>query len=446
MKFYPFVLMLGVAGCAVGPNYTMPDMKVSSTFNESSAAAIGEVASRKWWTAYNDDMLNTLVSRGLKQNLDIAASYERITAAKAALRQTGLSASVDGDITGSSTRSGSDTISAGTNSSTTLDADFVIDLFGGIRREREAAVADLGAAQANEGVTRLAYLTSIVGAYLNARYAQNAIELTRQTIASRQRTLDITVAQRASGAATELEEAQVQALLDSARASLPELETTFLTNVYAIATLLAEPAQPLVTQMQRGAPQPRARGGVSTGVPADLVRNRPDVRESERDFASAVADLGAATADLYPSVTLSGSVTEGGSNAWSFGPSISLALLNQPQLRAVRDETASEARQAEIEWRSTVLDAIEDVQSANSTWRRDQQTVDAYARSAASYERALNLSQQNFEAGALSLLDLLDTDRSLASARLSLVDSIRDMAVDYATLQIALGAGAYPAP
>ncbi|QUS36181.1 efflux transporter outer membrane subunit [Falsirhodobacter algicola] len=440
----PLLTALALAGCAVGPTYETPSMPVASTFNEASAASIGEVAKRQWWTQFNDPMLTDLVQRGLAQNLDLAAQNQRIEAARASLRQTGVSDAISGDLSTTSERSGSDSSAAAYNTSSTLSADLVIDLFGRVRRQREAAVADLGAAEAGMGVSRLAYLSSIIGAYLDARYAQNALELTRQTIDTRTRTLEITRNQRASGAATELDEAQVQALLDNARADIPALEAQFLSNIYAIATLLAEPAQPLVTRMQAGAPQPRPHDAGGIGIPADLVRNRPDVRQAEREYASAVADLGYATAQLYPSVTLSGSVTEGGSNSWSFGPSLSLALLNRPQLIATRDEAAATAREAEVTWRQTVLEAVEDVQDANSTWRRDGQTVSLLNRSVNSYSRALELSQQNFEAGALSLLDLLDTDRSLASARLSLADAIRDQAVDWATLQVALGAGAYP--
>lgn len=440
----PFSLSLALAGCAVGPDYTSPSVPVASTFAEADRSSLGEVATRRWWRQFEDPILTDLVTRGLAQNLDLSASRERIRAAQAALRQTGVAASVDGSLGSSSVRSGSDLQQAGRQSASTLDATVVIDLFGGVRRAREAAAADLGSAEADNGVTRLSYLTSIVGAYIEARYAQNAIELTRQTIATRERTLQITQSQRTSGAATELDEAQVQALLDDARSNLPALEATFLSNVYAIATLLAEPAQPLVSRLQAGAPQPRPRGAVRVGIPADLVRNRPDVRQAEREYAAAVARVGVATAALYPSVSLSGSVTEGGTNSWSFGPSFSQALLNQPQLRAARDQQASQARQAEIAWRQSVLGAIEDVQSANSTYRRNGQTVAMLTRSANSYARALELSQANFDQGALSLLDLLDTDRSLDASRLAQAAAIRDEAVNWSILQIALGAGAFP--
>ena len=438
------LLLCTVAACTpVGPDYARPEIALTATFSESSAGPIGEVAARRWWVSFGDPVLTGLVDRGLAQNLDIAGALERIRASQAALRGTGLADAVSGDLTASSTRSGADNTPVTTSDSGSLSAALVLDLFGGIRRAREGAVADLAGARADEGTARLAYLSSIVGAYIEARYYQEAIALTRQTIASREETLEITRRQRAAGAATELDEAQVTALLDAARADIPGMEASFLAQVYSIATLLGEPAAPLVRQMQAGRAQPRPRVGAATGVPADLLRNRPDVRAAEMDLASATADIGVAEAALWPSITLSGTATAGSGGAWSFGPALSLPVLGQPALRASRDQAISAARQAEITWRNTVLGAVEDVQSADSAWRRDRQTVTLLNRSAASYARALELSRDSFNRGTLALLDLLDTDRSLASARLSLAGAIRDMSVDWATLQVALGAGAY---
>ncbi|HEY0212962.1 MAG TPA: efflux transporter outer membrane subunit [Paenirhodobacter sp.] len=436
-------LLLATACAPVGPNYQRPEIALTSTFSDSSAGPIGEVAQRAWWRAYNDPVLDALVERGLRQNLDIAASLERIRAAQASLRATGVSAAVSGNLSGTVIRSGSETTAAGSTRSGSLSADLVLDLFGGIRREREGAAADLAAAQADEGTARLAYLSSIVGAYIDARYYQAAMTLTRQTVTTRAETQTVTQQKYDAGSATQLDLAQVSALLDSARSDLPGLEADFLAEVYSIATLLGEPAGPLVTQMQRGRAQPRPRATDATGVPADLLRNRPDVRSAEMSFASATAAVGVATADLLPSVTLSGSATRGGNNGWSFGPTISLPVLSQPRLGAARDKAQSEARQAEITWRNTVLGAVEDVQAAHSRWTRDRSTVTLLGSSAENYARALQLSRDSYEQGALSLLDLLDTDRSLATARLSQASAIRSLAVDWATLQVATGAGAY---
>lgn len=268
-----------------------------------------------------------------------------------------------------------------------LSANIALNLFGGILRGAQSAAADLEAARADEGMVRLAYLSAIVGAYIDARYYQEAIALTRQSIALREETLNLTLAKVRAGTATEYEEVQIRALLDAAKADLLGPESSFLEQVYTIATLLGEPADPLLKQMQAGRAQPRPHGDLSTGIPAELLRNRPDVRAAEQALVAATADIGVVEADLLPSITLGGSVTESGGTSWSFGPTLSLPVLSWPALRANRNKAISLARQAEIDWRDTVLSAIEDVQASHSKWvrlRREavlrEQSVTSYAR------------------------------------------------------------------
>ena len=145
---------------------------------------------------------------------------------------------------------------------------------------------------------------------------------------------------------------------------------------------------------------------------------------------------------MLPSIELTGSITDFGTGSWSFGPTLTLPVFNQGALAAERDVKISEAKQAEITWRQTVLSAVEDVQAANSAWLRDRDKVRLLQQSMNAYQRALNLSMQTYEAGVTTLLDLLVTDRSLASVRLDFADALRTMSVDWATLQVSLGAGA----
>lgn len=437
------LLLLTVACAPVGPDYQRPEVAMPARFAEGTAGQIGEVASRQWWTQYQDRTLNDLVVRGLRQNLGIAAALERIRAAEASLRASGGASAVSGDLAASSTRSGGDGTATGRSNSGSLSANIALDLFGGIRRGAQSAAADLEAARADEGTVRLAYLSAIVGAYIDARYYQEALALTRQSIALREETLNLTLAMVRAGTATEYEEVQIRALLDAATADLPGLESSFLEQVYTIATLLGEPADPLLKQMQAGRAQPRPRGGLSTGIPAELLRNRPDVRAAEQALVAATADIGVAEADLLPSITLGGSVTESGGSGWSFGPALSLPVLSQPALRANRDRAVSLARQAEIGWRETVLLATEDVQASHSKWLRLRREAALREQSVASYARAAELSRQAYNLGSITLSELLDDDRSLASARLGLAGSVRNLAIEWATVQVALGAGAY---
>lgn len=441
------------AGCAlVGPDYQPPAMTMGEIYLDSGISqSLGDIAAKRWWEGFDDPVLNDLVAKGLAQNLDIGLAIERITAARATLRGRGINDAISGDLSYSSTRTGSDTTATQSTTTTSLSSDIIIDLFGGIRRAQQAAAAQLHAAIDDVETARLAYLSELIGAYIDARYYQYSIKLTQRSIETRKKTLAITQKQHAVGAGTELDIEQVKALLYAAQADIPDMEASYLSKIYTIATLLNEPAAELVKiidESQKG----MALLGLNlkteydTGIPADLLRNRPDVRSAEQDLIAATAEIGVAIANMLPSISLSGSITDFKTTSWSFGPTITLPIFNQGALAAERDLAVSEAKQAEITWRQTVLDAVQDVQSANSAWLRDRDKVKFLKQSVESYQRSLDLSLETYEAGVMTLLDLLDTDRSLAAARIDFADSLRDMSTNWATLQVALGAGAKAAP
>lgn len=435
----PAVLML--AACAVGPDYQAPKATIVGHFAEGGAQPIGAASAQRWWYAFDDRMLNELVQAGLAQNLDIQSAIARVAEAQAAARATGLPALIDGSITAQSTRSGGQGVSTTTAHSATFSPSILFDLFGGAQRSREQALASLQSAELSVGEARLAFLSSVVSTYIDMRYYQEALALTRQTAASRRETLKLVQFQRQAGTATELDEAQAQASLDETLATLPALESGFHAATYAIATLLAQPVQGLSARLQRGASQLRPGSKAAVGVPADLLRNRPDIGAAERDYAAAVAAIGVSEAELFPSLSLSGSVTAATSNSWTFGPSLSLPVLTQGVLRANRAQAVAQAEQARLAWHSTVLGAVEEVQAAQSDYLRNRRAVVAYRRSVGSYARVVELSRETHELGTTTLIDLLESQRSLASAQLSLASGARDLAASWATLQIAAGLG-----
>ncbi|ATQ58300.1 efflux transporter outer membrane subunit [Paracoccus yeei] len=445
-RFLGPALLLLAAGCtAVGPDPDdRPAIPLPATFAAGETTPAGKVANRAFWAEYRDSVLNELIARGLKQNLDEAAARERIRAAAADLRGTGVLATQMSGTAETSRERGSTAGAAvqdvGTSS---LSANFVFDLFGGARRERQGAKASLEAAKADLGTARLAWIAELIDAYSDARYYQQALTLTRQTVSSREETVRITREQREFGVVSEFDMAQAEALLAAARAELPGYEAQFNAQVFSIATLLNEPASSVQAQMRRGAGQPRIPGSARAGVPADLLRNRPDVRSAEYDLAAALAAVGVATADLLPSLTLTGSVSEsGGAKSWGFGPAISFPVLSQGALQATRARRVAEAREAEIAWRASVSEAVKDVQVAQSNLRRYREQTSALERAASAYNRAYQLARTSFAEGGLALLDLLDSDRSTASARLSAASARNEAAKEWAALQIAMGAGA----
>lgn len=435
--------LFALAACApVGPDpLAPPRIDLPAAYVGADAAAPVSRAETRFWTAYRDPMLNDIIGRGLAQSLDILAAQERIRAAQADLRGQGIAAThLSGNASASLTRSGAGSVS-GESHSAGLGAALVFDLFGGLFRQRQASAAALDASAAAAQATRLAWLAEVIGAYSNARYYQQALEVTRQSIRTRDGTVRITADKVEIGTATNLELIQARAQLESARADLPAHDAQFAAQVFRLATLLNEPAGPLLVRMQRGAPLLRIPPTPSAGIPADLLRIRPDVRQAEMALVQATAAIGVATADMLPSLTLSGSITDTGSSGWSFGPQLSLPVLNQTGLSATRDRRVAEAAQAGIEWRAAVASAIEDVQTALSNLRRTRQRLSALSAALRSQEEAHDLAVSSFRENSITLLELLEIDRTTVSARSAVLSAENDAAQQWAVLSLAIGEG-----
>jgi multidrug efflux system outer membrane protein len=437
---------VALAACSVvGPDYTPPVIDLAAQFVGGGSNTLRDSASVKWWERLNDPLLNELVGRGGAQNLDVRTALERIEAAEAGLGRTGLNAQTSGDVTLDARRQGLEGQAANTTTYQ-VDARYVLDLFGGFQRSQEQALANFDASQVNAGAVRLAYLSDITNSYLQARYFQEAGAITRQTISSRRQTLNLVMQRMDAGEATELEVQQARSLLASSEAALPILIANFEVNVFHIATLLAEPAGPLLARMQDGARQPRPTGFTSVGVPADLVRNRPDVQFAERNLAAATAAIGVAEAQLYPSVSLSGSVGTGTTDRWNFGPNVSLPVLNRGFLRANRNIAVATAREAELSWRKSVLVAVEEVQTAMTlclNWYRQLQSLE---RATTASENVLQLSRDSYEAGAITLTEVLDAERLNSANKLSVADALRNYTISWMQVQVSTGQGWYATP
>ncbi len=454
LRAAPLLSLLLLAGCVTGPDHTAPDMALPAKFSEGGNSSTGDVSTVAWWTAFRDPRLDSLVHKGLDQNLDVLQALERINAAEAGVDAAGAGALPS--LTGSSafSRSGSEgTVNAQTPRNTTsggLNASWLLDLWGEYRRSKESARATVDAAYATADVARLAYLSDLTQSYINARYYQERIALARKNLASRRETLDLTKLQLEAGAASRLDVVQSEGLVNSTLADIPGLEAQFRASAHHIATLLGRPASSWVADLQRGARQPVAARVPKAGIPADLIRNRPDIRKAERDLAAAVADIGVAKAKLFPSITLSGSISpsyisspgnSGNLTSWSFGPSLRLPIFDGGALKANVDIAESSARVQYLAWKSTVLKAVEEVENAMTALNRDAQTVNALAATVKSYEEALALSTSSYRDGASSLLDVLDAQRSVATAQGSLAQAVQKMALDYVALSVATGGG-----
>ena len=434
--------LAATAGCTVvGPDYKTPESRLEGRFVTGGSASAGDVSSDPWWKDFKDARLNGYAERGLAANLNVKAALARLDQAEARVRQTGLATQASGGASGSSIRSGGENVPTTTTETYALSGSFVFDLFGGVQRGREQSLAQLEAAGFSVGDARLALLSAVVSNYIAARFHQTAAELTRRSVQLRQRTLSLVESQLNEGAATRLDVIRAQADLEATQADLPGFIAGFNASVFAIAALLDQPNRDILGQMQRGAPQPWPRSDRANGVPANLLRNVPAIRVQERQLAASVAAIGVAEAQLYPSLTLSGSIGAGTTDRWSFGPEISVPVLNQPLLRARRDEAIAVAKEAELNWRSAVVRSVEQVEVAASNLSNNRRQVSLLRKSVASQERSLELTRGVYQNGAVSLLDLIETERSTLGLQVSLAAARRDAANAWVQLQVATGRG-----
>ncbi|MCP8894145.1 efflux transporter outer membrane subunit [Shinella daejeonensis] len=465
MKFATTLLplsMLLLSGCVVGPDYKSPDSALPAKFSEASAKSAGDVTLSPWWESFRDRRLNDLVHQGMNQNLTVLQALERITAAEADVVIAGAGAlpslNASADATASGQHGGylarTSPTGSNTNSSKSMNAglgaSWLLDFFGQYRRSKEAANASLDAAYDDVNVARLAYLSDLVSSYISARYYQEALALSRKNLESRRETLNLTNEIKSAGAASSLDVLQVEGLVNQTLADLPGLETGFHQAANHIATLLGVPASTITASLTKGSPQPMPRNAAQAGLPADLIRNRPDIRAAERRLQAATASIGVAEADLYPSIELGGSIgatrnftraATGNLTSWSFGPSLVLPIFNGGALQAQVKIARSQAEQQYLTWKQTVLQAVEEVETAQIALNRDARTVAALRKVVQSYEQTLDLARESYRGGASTILDVLDAERNVATARLSLAAAIRQLANDYVSLNVAIGGG-----
>ena len=431
-------------------------MPLPAKFEEGSNKSNGNVVTAEWWTAYRDKRLDGLVAHGLSENLDVLQALESINSASANVTVAGAGGLPSLTVDASHTLSGEKgrlRTTVGTTNTTGGEASlsWLLDFFGQYRRSKESAIASLGAAYATADNAKLTFLKDLVESYIDARYYQERIALSQASVKSRQQTYELTQLQLKAGAASRLDVVQAEGLVQSTKADIPGLEKSFTESAHHIATLLGMPASSLMGELQKSAGQPVLRGDMRAGIPADLIRNRPDIRKAERDLAAAVADIGAAEAQLYPSISLSGSISpswvkssgaKGASlTSWSFGPSLNLPIFDGGTLRANVDIEKSDAKTQYLAWKAAVLNGVEEVENALTAVRRDTQTLEPLRRQVQTSQESLALSTASYKDGASSLLDVLEAQRSVSDAEASLAATVQQVAKDYVDLYVAIGAG-----
>ena len=464
-------LLVGLLmGCTVGPNYKTPEVAVPAGWTEPSSSG-GLPADSKWWQAFGDSTLDKLVHDATAQNLDVAQALDRLGEARANLGATraglfpsvdasaswtasrGLSNNVADNSTNATTVSSSSSTSAAnsTTSSLGLDASWELDLWGKTRRSVEAYKADTEAAEADLRSARLSVLGDVAKAYIDLRTAQARLEVGDGAVARYRDTLALTQARSRAGLVGETDVFKARGSLAGAEANLPSLRSAAAEARHKLAVLMARPPAELDGWLNVRQAMPRFQGQIDAGIPADLLRRRPDVVKAERKLAAATARIGVAQANLLPAITLTGNIGASQTNiggvsvgvpgTWSIGPSISLPIFNAGKLNAQTDAAVAQTNQAAGAYRAAVLTALQDVENGFANYRADRQKVDRLAGAVSDYANALRLAKDLYARGLTSFLDVLEAEQSLYSNQDSLVSAKGQVLKDIVAIFKALGGG-----
>lgn len=455
--------VLTLSGCMVGPNYIPPQTTVPAEWagvakaptGQSSVATAGESNLTRWWRQFNDPTMTALVEEAVKANLDIKIAEAQLRQARASrgVAVAGLwpSAGASGGyqrVHTAGTSGDQDLFQAG------LDAVWELDLFGGHRRNLESADANVQAAVENIRDVQVSLVAEVALNYIQLRGYQQEIIVTQNNLEAQQRTAEITRKQFNAGFVTALDIANADSAVATTEAQIPVYETAERQAIYALSILLARPPADLLEQLSPSGVLPIVPTEVPAGLPSDLLRRRPDIRESEAQLHAATAQIGVAVADFFPAFSLTGTVNwnsnllrtwwSEASRSFGVGPSVTWPIFQGGAIVSnVRFQEALRD-QAFLTYRKTVLAAFQDVENALIAFAKEQQHRKALIDAVTANRKAVELSLQLYTEGQTNFLNVVTAQLSLYAAENALVQSNCNIATDLIALYKALGGGGEP--
>lgn len=461
-RLAPLVLIAAsLSGCVVGPDYKFPSLDLPTFWGKQEQATPAVEPAKpadlaRWWQRMNDPLLTDLIDEAVAGNLDVASAKANIREARASYRQSGgaLLPSVDGSA--SATRSKSRSSGFGSSGASNqyqagFDAAWELDLFGANQRALEAAAYGLDAANEDLRAVLLTLIGDVASNYVELRGYQARIDLARRTVESQRETVALTRTKFEAGASSAIDLANATGQAASTEASLSALEASYAASVHRLSVLTGQAPAALTNRLAAVGPIPAPALPIPTGVPADILKTRPDVRFAERQYAQSTAQIGQAEAARYPSISLTGSIATSGQNlgdlgksssiGWSFGPSLTVPIFNGGQLAAGVELAEAQRDRFFIAYRTAVLIALEDVENATVSLSQERLRYDRLTEAATNYRQAVTLARALYQAGSSSFLEVLDADRSLYSAEDSLIQSQVAITTNYIALNKALGGG-----
>lgn len=459
------LVAMSTAACMVGPDYVAPETPVPAAWDtELTVTGAGAVAAdAAWWSSFDDPLLTRLLTQALTANYDLQKAEAAVLEARAVRSRaaSGLLPTLDGTssyersrnsetlATSSFVPSGAGVVNDRFGSE--LTTGWEIDLFGKVRRGIEAADAGIGASRASADDVRLALIGEVARTYVDIRGLQRRIDVTREQLRAQRDTLDLTRAKYQAGTGAGLDMVRAESQLATTEAELPPLQASLKTGFHRLGVLTGREPAALTPLLAEPQPIPQSTVALQVGIPADLIRRRPDIRNAERLLAEATANIGVAVADRFPTLTINGNIGIGSRNLgdllrsdsliWSVGPQLDIPVFDGGRRQAEVEVQKAKAEQARAQYRATVLAALEEVENALVSYSTEEERRRALAQSAATSDDALALAQELYIKGLSPFLDVLVAQRTLYQAQVDLAVSEANVSIDLVALYKALGGG-----
>ncbi|GGF30001.1 RND transporter [Aliidongia dinghuensis] len=460
-RLCPFVLAGLAAACTVGPDYKPDEMAVPADWTEAKPPGTDQVALerlRNWWASFNDPVLNRLVEQVIAGNEDLKIARQRLIEARAA---RAIAGSVDyPQVQAKAARLQS-------NSSTTVDyppgigqyrtwelgfdASWEIDIFGGTRRAKEAADADIGAAIEDRRAILVSLLGELAGDYASLRASQLRLDIANRNIEASRKAFDLTQQEFQRGLGTDLEVAQARAQWDNVRAAPPALRASIARLAHAIALLLGGFPGDLEKELSKPAPLMAVPATLPVALPSETLVNRPDIRRAERRYAAATARIGVATADLFPHFSIPlmleptsgtiGSLFLAKSLDWSVGLAAGTLIYDGGKTDARIESAKAAAEASRIGYEETVRGAFRDVEDALVNFQTETERNGTLKEAAADSDLAQDRATKLYSAGLTDFLKVLDSERAAFAAEDLEAQSRLALVQDVIALYKALGGG-----
>lgn len=449
--------LLSLAGCSwqVGPDYETPDIVVNDAWHQSLVGDSKQTDLSRWWAHLNDPTLITLIEDAEVSNLDLKIAAARIDESRALLRVVSGSRVPDVDLSGTGQRQET-RAQPGLPSNTQtfrqagIEAAWEIDFWGRVGRSIESATASLEAGIEDRRDLSVVLYADVASTYVQLRTLQERLKLARANVALQQETLELVTARHKAELAPNLELRQAELNLASTEAVIPSLRAALAQTMHRLSVLLGAQPGSLSTRLSDNQSLPALPEALEVGLPADLIRRRPDLRRVERQLAAQTAQIGVATAALYPNFSLTGSfdfasvsggLFERDNRAWSIGPFFSWNLFDGGRVRGSIAIEEARTEQLLIAYEQAVLRALQDVEDSMVGYAEERQREAALARTVDAAQEADRLVRELYKRGLTNFQNVLDTQRALFGQQDLLAESRGNVLINLISIYRALGGG-----